>query len=398
MPRLFALLALLILTAASRADIGPLDPAAKPSTLIGARYVLSISVSINGTEEEELTGRFTVDLNGRLVLHVGGKPLPGIDVKGVTVSEARRRIADALKGYFVSEPEVLVGISAMPRIRVLMEGAALRLGTITLADGAKLSDLLAECGYASNADTAHIRVRRSSSDGTRSDLEVDFLSADASRPENLRDPTLRDGDRIFLPTLPLPVVQRTVVVLGEVRTPGTYRYTPDMTVRDALSAARGFTSSADRETVIIRRLHQSAILQINGQRAMDSVPTDNLKLQPDDTLYVGTKDNGRRWAVLGEVESPTTREFRRPTTLKQAIQDAGGFKPSADRRQVVLAKRMLFDPAHAEYITLNVEDILSGRAADVPLEAGDVVQVPPKRRGGFNLLDLGGLIMRFLFF
>lgn len=396
----FLLMALMLFVVAAplRADLGALDPAARPSTLLGARYVLSMSVTVNGTDEEELTGRFPLDLNGRLTLMVGGKAIPPINLSGVTVSEARTRIQAALKGFFVNPPEVLVGIAAMQRMRVLVEGATFRSGTITLPDGSRLSDLMAACGYMASADLNHIRIRRTAADGGRSEMTVDFLTPSSSAPEALRDPLLREGDRVFLPILPAPVAERSVAVVGEVRSPGTFRFTGGMTVRDALSAARGFTTSADAESVVIRRLGDSGILRVNGDRAMKQVPTDDIKLQPDDTVVVGTKDSGRRWAILGEVYAPITQEYRKPITVKQAVMEAGGFKNSADTRQVVLAKRMLFDPARSEAVTLNFDDILSGKAPDVALEPGDVLQVPPRRKVGFNLLDVGSLIMRFLLF
>ncbi len=66
----------------------------------------------------------------------------------------------------------------------------------------------------------------------------------ASRPE--MDPLLESGDVIYIPQRP-----STVSVLGQVRQPGSYPVNGNMTVRDYVSRAGGYASTADASNTFI---------------------------------------------------------------------------------------------------------------------------------------------------
>lgn len=393
------LLFLLAATACpSFADLGRLDPLAKPTTRLGPGYLLALNVSIHAIDESELCGEFLLDAEGRLELTVGYEPIEKIALKGLTVSEARERIQAALAKYLV-DPEVRVGIARMPRITVHVGGATFRSGPLTLPDGARLSDALAETGYLQTADLQRIQISRLEKGGIRVNLTADFSKALLGAEDRFSDPTLQEGDRITIPLSLAPVVPQTVAVLGEVQRPGTtYLYRPGMTVRDALREALGLSPSADPERVVVRRMRDNSVQTVNGARALQGVPTDNLQLEPDDTVFVMTKDSGRRYAVVGAVASPSTFDYRQPVTLKQALVDAGGFKPDADRRSVLLIRGMLRDPAKAETQIIDFDRIARGEQPDIPLEPGDLVQISPRKKANSPLVDIGLFLLRFFLF
>lgn len=376
------------------ADIGRLDPLARPDTRIRPGFALAVRVSLHAVDERELTGEFAVDERGNLQLRVGGEPIPLIPVAGSTAAEAERLVLRAVERYFVAAPDVTVGIARIPRITVLVQGATFRNGPIRLARGARLSDALAETSYLPNADLSAIRIARTEHD-TRITLNVDFRGADAN---SRADPELQDGDTVAIPALAAPTVARTVAVLGEVARPGMAPYRAGMTVRDALGDAGGMLASADTDRVVVRRVGRAAVLTVDGSRAIAGVLTDNVPLQPDDTVFVMPRDTGRRCSVVGAVASPGTFELRRPVTLTEAIVQAGGFRPDADRGAVVLIRGMLTDPAQARPVTINYDEIASGQRRDIALEPGDMVQVPERKRPRSPLLDIGTLLLRLFLF
>lgn len=391
------LLLLAISGAYARGDIDRLDPLAKPSTRLGPGYVIALNVSINSLDEADLCGQFLLDEEGNLQLKINDTPLEKIPLKGLTATEARDRILAAIRRFYVQEPQVRVGIARIPRIRVLVQGATFRNGSLTLPEGSRLSDALAETGFLPSADLEHVQIQRVEKDGTRATLTADFSKVlQGATDDQFNDPVLQTGDRIHIPLLSVPVVTPTIAVVGDVKQPGTYPYKRGMKVSDALQEAFGMLPSADRDRVILRRVRDGSIMTVSGERALRNIPTDNLPLQPDDTLVVATKDSAQRYAVLGAVPAPMTFDYKQPVTLTKAITDAGGFRPDADRGAIVVMRNMLSDPAKATSVVIDYNRIARGQEPDFPLMPGDVVQVPQRRRAPSPLLEIGTFLLRLL--
>lgn len=398
--RLLAIIAAAALAwAPALADTPLHDPLARPNTRLGPGYVINLTVTINLQEEKELCGAFPLDADGRIQLTVGLKPVDAVDLKGCTTGEAEKRVAAALDKYYTAPPDVRITIARIPRFRVMVEGATFRNGPLTLPDGARLSDALAECGYQPSADLHSVRIHRVEKDGARVTLKADFQQILETGVDNVRgDPTLREGDRIEIPIGAILTPRQTIAVHGEVRRPGFYDHRPGMTVRDALAEAMDLTSSADPTRVTICRRGDNSFLTVDANRAKALVPTDNVTLQPGDVVYVATKDSGKRYAVTGAVPAPATFDHNGKVLLTEAITQAGGLRPSADRAHIVLVKGMLSDPAHARSIPVRFDLIVAGKEPDVPVDPGDLVQVPEKKRQSINLLDIGSLLMRWFLF
>lgn len=92
---------------------------------------------------------------------------------------------------------------------------------------------------------------------------------------------LREG---FLrsPSVALEVTNyRPFFILGEVRTPGTYPYSANLTVVNAVATAQGFTYRADRRRVFIMHAGESAERQY---RLTTTTP-----VQPGDTVRIGER-------------------------------------------------------------------------------------------------------------
>lgn len=75
-----------------------------------------------------------------------------------------------------------------------------------------------------------------------------------------------------------PVKLRPFFILGEVRNPGQYSYTPGMSVLSAISSAGGFTYRADQGKMVVRRM-------VNG-RTVRGQASDATSIQPGDTIEV----------------------------------------------------------------------------------------------------------------
>jgi polysaccharide export outer membrane protein len=80
---------------------------------------------------------------------------------------------------------------------------------------------------------------------------------------------------------------KKIFVLGEVKTPGSFRYEKDMRVVQAVTAAGGFSPLADPSATTLTRL-------VGGEQVKATVPMEaivageieNLELQPGDIIFV----------------------------------------------------------------------------------------------------------------
>ena len=80
--------------------------------------------------------------------------------------------------------------------------------------------------------------------------------------------------------------------------------------------------------------------------------------------------------VLGEVRTPAAVASVGETTLLQAVAQAGGFIPEAADLARVRVVRPAAPGAPARVMTIDANQVLAGRAANMRLQPGDIVYVP----------------------
>lgn len=371
-----------------------LDPAARPDTRFGPHFLLALDVSLRGLSEKELCKTVPVDRDGAIQLTVGNAPIDKILVGGLNAREAAERIKLSIARYYAVEPEVRVGIARIPRLKVTVNGATFRQGSVVLTEGARLQDALSETGFQPSADLSRIEITRLEKDGTRTVLHPDFSQAVQGSRDERQNPLLQNGDVIAIPLTAAPPEIRQIQVVGEVGNQGTFLLDKGMTVRDALEKARGLLPTADPNDITLLRLQNGMRSLLSYERVQKNAPTDNLPLRDDDVIIVGRKDTGRKYSVTGAVMLPQTFEFQGKPTLKQAIGACGGLKPDADARNIVLARNYLLDPAHARPILVDYDKVSRGAMQDIVLEPGDWIQVPQRKRQQSPLLQLGLFFLR----
>lgn len=73
---------------------------------------------------------------------------------------------------------------------------------------------------------------------------------------------------------------RPIYVMGEVNSPGQYSFVTDMTVRNAVAIAGGFTYRANQKSVrILRELNKHSVYRIEGVEP-------DMKIEPGDTVLI----------------------------------------------------------------------------------------------------------------
>jgi polysaccharide biosynthesis/export protein len=224
-----------------------------------------------------------------------------------------------------------------------------------------------------------------------------------------------------------------IVVIGEVSKPGTYNMKAESsgtagtaggtggrlnlpTLTEALRLAGGSTASADASRIVVQRLTRNGPPQrisVNLLRLLNAGDTtQDLPLQNGDTIYLPTDPvigsagsrqlaassfgpqvlNPIKIAVVGQVNRPGTYNVKGESnasgsatiqnvnfsipTVTQAIQSAGGIKPTADVRRIKLLRINRDGRGQAKTINLWALLTQGDSSQDLPLQEGDRIIIP----------------------
>lgn len=154
-----------------------------------------------------------------------------------------------------------------------------------------------------------------------------------------------------------------VQVLGAVGKPGLYHLKGETTVLELLTEAGGIAGAGVDE---IRITHGD-----EGDR-VTLVPYDallergerNVTLSGGDIVFVPEQ----RVSVMGAVKTPGDVAFRDDLTITTCLAAAGGALPVANMGRVFILR-------DGKRIRINMRKVLSGKAEDLPMIAGDRVFV-----------------------
>jgi polysaccharide biosynthesis/export protein len=227
-----------------------------------------------------------------------------------------------------------------------------------------------------------------------------------------------------------------ISIIGEVSKPGTYSMKADTpaagtngrfslpTLTEALRLAGGSTASADASRIVVQRLTRNGPPQriaVNLLKLLNAGDTtQDLTLQNGDTIYLPTDPiigsagsrqlaassfgpqvlNPIKVAIVGQVNRPGTYNIRgesnasgsatiqnanfTPPTVTQAIQSAGGIRPTADVRKIKLLRFNRDGQGQAKTINLWALLTQGDVSQDLALQEGDRIVIPEIPAGTIN--------------
>lgn len=363
------------------------------------------TLNINIFNVPEYTGDYRVSVDGTLNLPIVGT----VDVKGLTIPEAQELIANRYTPI-LQRPIVTVTLAQRRPIRVAISGEVNRPGSYTLSSGAgrgegqgnqqfpSITQAIQQAGgITRSANVREVKLRRELQ-GQPSVLTVNLWQL-VEEGEIVQDVTLRDGDRIIIPTVAENNARETrqlsqstiapesqpveVAVVGEVNRPGSHEVeagdsgTPP-TVTQAIQAAGGITNFSDIRNIKVERTTGTGTQKVLNANLWELLKggqvTENVILQSGDTIVVPRAEQVNpseaealasasfspetiRVNVIGEAERTGTLELPANTPLNQAILAAGGFNTRADKGDV-------------ELVRLNANGTVTRREIDVNLDKG----------------------------
>ena len=140
-----------------------------------------------------------------------------------------------------------------------------------------------------------------------------------------------------------------VFIVGEVRNPGTYALTGDMTLIEALARAGSATETASGEALIVRptmgakregpvlpdQEEGTEVIRVDIKELQSGRLSQNAQLQDNDTVFV---PRAELVYVFGQVKNPGAYPFQKGTSVLQALSLAGGVNDRGATGRIRIAR------------------------------------------------------------
>lgn len=200
--------------------------------------------------------------------------------------------------------------------------------------------------------------------------------------------TLRAGDVLFVPR------RMTITVFGQVNKPGAYDLDERTTIPSLIAQAGNLTPGAALSKAFVMRNGARLPLDLRSLFAggTPDPQTDLFHFQAGDVLMV--PENQVRYAVMGQVARPGTYTYpekQGEATVLKALADAGGPLPGNSEMSANLKGASIVRVVNGQstVVPVDINALFQKGAAvadNVVLQPGDILYIPPKKRG-FRLSD-----------
>ncbi len=304
----------------------------------------------------------------------GGSGIGPIMVAGLTIEQARDRIADRLAQKFIGLKNSQYGakntflelsLGNIRTIKVTAVGDAVKPGSYALSSLSTVMNAVYQAGGPNELGSfRNISVIRNNRIVTTIDL-YDYLLTGILRS----NPRLQDNDVIRFNTY-----KTRVEILGPTKRNNIFELLPTENLDKLLYYAGGFAATAYKNKVQVTRLTDKELRVIDVPAADFS----SFALQDGDKVSVNLLlDRYENQITLeGAVFRPGPYSLNQSPTLKTLIANADGLKGDAFIGRVYIIRTR--EDLVLETLSFNLGDILNGIEPDVLLKREDVVRIPSK--------------------
>jgi polysaccharide export outer membrane protein len=226
-------------------------------------------IRVNVFQSPDLSLETRVSESGAITYPLLGQ----VQVGGITVVQAEKRIADGLRtGNYVKQPQVSILVVQVRGNQASVLGQVNRPGKYPLElANTRLTDLIAMAGGVATGGADMIvvtGVRNGKPFRQEIDLPSIFMGGKTGD-----DMVMQNGDVIYVDRMP------TIYIYGEVQRPGALRLERDMTVMQALATGGGLTQRGTERGLRVHRRGADGRVQVIQ-------PTMEDKLRDGDVVYV----------------------------------------------------------------------------------------------------------------
>ena len=268
-------------------------------------------------------------------------------VKVFQRNEKERKVQDlestAYNTYQPQSGDVFVASKILNRFenRVRITGAVFRPDVYQLTPGLRVADLIRRAdGLKEDAFTGRGQIIRLQEDLTRSILSFDIKKALAGDITN--NSLLQREDEVLVSSVLDLRDSFKVTIQGEVRMPGQYEYVENLSLKDLILQAGGFTDAAFKNIEIARLIKRDSIAATDN-RASTIINTEvsgdlsssisNITLQAFDVITIRRKAGytiPETVTVSGQVQYPGPYALSsRSERVSDVLRRAGGYTPDA---------------------------------------------------------------------
>lgn len=334
-----------------------------------------VVIDVWGASQQTFEG--TISPDGVIVIDgVGPIKLAGLGVKQATQTVKSRL------GQYYSDCSFSLSVGDTRSIQVQVVGDVVMPGTYTLSSLSSAFNALYAAGGINEIGTLRdIKVYRGGRQVATIDV-YDYL-LNGNQKGDIR---LQDNDIIQVGPY-----ECLVNVRGKVKRPMFYEMKRSESVKQLLSYAGGF--SGDAYTKNVRLSRKSG--QEYSMHTIDEFQMGNFNVMDGDSLYVdsvmarysnmveirGAVKHAGQFQLGGEIQ-----------TVRGLLEVAEGLREDAFRNRAVMHREK--DDLTLEMISVDIDGILNGTVADIPLKKGDVLFVPSKvDMKGEQVLKISGEVI-----
>ena len=324
-------------------------------------------IDINGFSEEH----YNLPITSEGFIRV--PKVGNVFVSGITIEEAKKRIVDrlskiyvGLKSYNGAAPNTTatVSLGSIRTIRITILGEVVAPGSYSMSSLSRVMNALYLSGGPNeNGTFRDIRVIRDK----RLIAQIDLY--DLLTTGNLRqNVTLQDQDIIQV-----GAYKSRIEVTGRIRKPAIFENLPNESLEKIISEyGNGFAPDAYKQVVKIQRFTDKdlKLIDLNFDLLSSFYPKNGDVITIEQIL---TDRIENAVSLNGAVFRAGRYSVSDNQTLTKLIKRAEGFKQDAFLTRISIVR--LSDDLTKENISVNYNDIISGKTPDVVLKREDVITV-----------------------
>ena len=320
----------------------------------------AVYIDIYGASQKTIES--TVSPDGRVVIEGYGP----VYVAGMTVDQANATIRSKLGARYQSS-KLRLTVGETRSIMVNVVGDVKTPGTYTLSAFASVFHALYMAGGVTDIGTLrNIRVYRNSQLLSVVDI-YDYLQ-NGHMTGNVR---LQDNDMIMVGSYDC-----IVCIEGKVKRPMYYEMKRNESLQSLVKYAGGFTGDAYKQSLrVIRKTGRERSVY-----TVDEFDMASFILADGDSVTVDSIID--RYSNMAQIKGAVFRPDMDQVdgeinTVRKLIEAAGGLKEEAFTAHAVMHR--LREDRTREVLRLDIEGILDGTKADIPLKPNDELFIPTKQ-------------------
>lgn len=325
----------------------------------------AVIVDVYGATQKTIES--TVSPDGEIIIEGFGP----IQVSGLTVAQANSRLRNTLGSRYRSS-KIKLTVGQTKTIMVNVMGEVKMPGTYTLSAFATVFHALYMAGGINDIGTLRdIKVYRNSKLVASVDIYDYILNGKLTGNVHLAD-----NDVIIVGPYDC-----LVNISGKVKRPMFYEMKKSESLKSLLKYAGNFTGDAYKKSVRVNRKTGKQYTVFNVEEFDfanfyiadgDSVSVDSILSRYENTVE-----------IKGAVFRPGMYNIgEQVNSVRTLIEHADGLTEDAFTNRGVMHRMM--EDRSLEVISLDIEGILRGRVADIPLKENDVIYIPVKEEKQSN--------------